>query len=75
VKLLDNRLEVYAMTSAQEFSKAVKAFYDKEQKLPKEEQVARAKARLMNEGIIDEKGEFTDNYIYSREYYKHVKAE
>jgi hypothetical protein len=58
------------MTSAQKFSKAVKEFYKKEQELPKDVQIARAKTRLIDEGVIDERGEFTDNYSYSREYYK-----
>lgn len=61
------------MTSAQKFSKAVKEFYEKERELPKDVQIARAKTRLINEGIIDEQGEFTDNYTYSREYYKNRK--
>lgn len=61
------------MASAQEFSKAVKEFYKKERELPEDVQITRAKARLINEGIIDEQGEFTDNYIYSREYYKNKK--
>jgi hypothetical protein len=58
------------MMPAQEFSKAVKEFYKKERELPKDVQIARAKTRLIDEGVIDEEGEFTDNYIYSREYYK-----
>jgi hypothetical protein len=66
-------LEVRVMTPVQEFSKAVKEFYKKERELPKDVQIARAKTRLINEGIIDEQGEFTDNYIYSREYYKNKK--
>jgi hypothetical protein len=39
-------------------------------KKPKTERVAIATERLIREGVIDENGEFTDHYAYSREYYK-----
>jgi hypothetical protein len=39
-------------------------------KKPIAEQRAIAKEDLMASGLIDENGEFTDHYAYSREYYR-----
>ena len=58
------------MTDVEEFSKAVKAHLKEFKKLPKEERAAVARDRLIRSGVIDENGEFTDHYAYSREYYK-----
>ena len=58
------------MTAAQEFSKAAAAWMKDFRKLPKEKRVAVAKDMLIRSGVIDESGEFTDHYAYSREYYK-----
>jgi len=62
------------MTEAQEFSKAVGAWLKDFRKLPKEKRVAVAKDMLIRSGVIDENGEFTDHYAYSREYYKRKDA-
>ncbi|MDR3305345.1 MAG: hypothetical protein LBS85_04850 [Clostridiales Family XIII bacterium] len=39
-------------------------------KKPKAEREAIAKEHLIRSGLIDENGEFTDHYAYSRDYYK-----
>ena len=62
------------MTEAQKFSKEVGAWLKDFRKLPKEERVAVAKDMLVRTGVIDENGEFTDQYAYSREYYKRKDA-
>jgi hypothetical protein len=61
------------MTDAQKFAIAAQKYMKEYLKLPKEEQVAIARKQLIAEGVIDENGEFTDNYAYSREYYKNKK--
>jgi hypothetical protein len=58
------------MTSAQEFSVAVQEYLREYKKLPKEERARIAREHLIEEGVLDENGEFTDHYAYSREYYK-----
>jgi hypothetical protein len=61
------------MTSAQEFSAAAQEYLKEYRKLPKEERARIAREHLIKEGVIDENGEFTDNYAYSREYYRNKK--
>ena len=58
------------MMDAKEFSMLVDARLDEFRKLPKEKRAAVAKDMLVRSGVIDENGEFTDHYAYSREYYK-----
>jgi hypothetical protein len=61
------------MTAAQEFSIAVKEYLKKLDELPKDERAAIMKEQLVRSELIDESGEFTDHYAYSREYYKRKK--
>jgi hypothetical protein len=66
-------MEVITMTP-HEHALMIDEFMAEQQKLPKAEREANANARLMEGGIIDENGEFTDHYAYSREYYRRKKA-
>jgi hypothetical protein len=61
------------MTAAQEFSAAAQEYLKEYRKLPKEERAKIAREHLVKEGVIDEDGEFTDHYAYSREYYRSKK--
>jgi len=59
--------------TAHELALEMNAYMQAQQKLPKAEREANSKARLVRSGLIDENGEFTDHYAYSREYYKAKK--
>jgi hypothetical protein len=43
-------------------------------KLPQSERKRIAHENLVSSGLINEDGEFTDNYPYSREYYRKKNA-
>jgi hypothetical protein len=61
------------MTDAQKFSAGVQQYLRNYKKLPKEEQERLAQKHLVEAGIIDVNGEFTDHFAYSREYYRNRK--
>jgi len=60
--------------TAHELALEMQAYIDDYKKKPKAERVAIATERLIRTGVMDENGEFTDHYAYSREYYKAKKA-
>ncbi|MDR0854410.1 MAG: hypothetical protein LBN34_08565 [Clostridiales Family XIII bacterium] len=56
--------------TAHELAVNMQAYMDKLDKKPIAEQKKIAKQSLIDGGLIDENGEFTDHYAYSREYYR-----
>jgi hypothetical protein len=61
--------------TAHELALEMQAYIADFKKKPKDERVAIATEHLLREGVIDENGEFTDHYAYSREYYRSRKNE
>jgi hypothetical protein len=61
--------EAIRMT-AHETALKMQAYMDEYNKKPIAEQKAIAKGNLIAIGYIDENGEITDNYAYTREYYR-----
>jgi hypothetical protein len=56
--------------TAHETALNMQAYMDELDKKPIAEQKRIAKQSLIDGGLIDENGEFTDHYAYSREYYR-----
>ncbi|MDR3294439.1 MAG: hypothetical protein LBT26_01230 [Clostridiales Family XIII bacterium] len=59
--------------TAQELALEMEAYTAAFKKKPQAERAAIAKEHLIRSGLIDENGEFTDHYAYSREYYRNKK--
>jgi hypothetical protein len=59
--------------TAHELASKMEAYIIDYKKKPKAEREAIAKEHFIRSGMIDENGEFTDHYAYSREYYKAKK--
>jgi hypothetical protein len=53
-----------------ELAQVMHNYLDEYKKKPIAEQKEIARASLIRTGLMDENGEFTDHYAYSREYYK-----
>ncbi|MDR0853787.1 MAG: hypothetical protein LBN34_05405 [Clostridiales Family XIII bacterium] len=53
-----------------EYTLEMQEYLNEYRKKPIPEQEKIAKEALISSGLFDENGEFTDNYAYSREYYR-----
>jgi hypothetical protein len=56
--------------TTKELAMAMDAYMDEYKNKPKAEQAAIAQDAFVRYGMLDNNGEFTDNYAYSRDYYK-----